>query len=87
MFNLLYQKDDTYGQFDFRQQVVLTSQFARFYGPCLLNYSGFSKWMVEGESKGKGAKEKTKAVIQSQLDPIIKDVSAVSKEIEMRDVF
>jgi hypothetical protein len=80
IFSLLYQKDDSYGQFDFRQQVILTSQFARFHGPCLLNYSGFTKWMVEGENKGKGAKEKMKAVIESHLSPIIKDVAAVCQK-------
>lgn len=30
VFELLYQKDDSYGQFDFRQQVVLTSQLSVF---------------------------------------------------------
>ncbi len=28
IFEMLYQKDDSYGQFDFRQQVVLTSQLS-----------------------------------------------------------
>ena len=50
-------------------------RFARFHGPCLLNYSGFTKWMVEGENKGKGAKEKMKGVIEGHLSPIIKDVA------------
>lgn len=74
LYEAMFQKDDSFGQFNFKQQVILATRFASAYGPCLLNSSGFAKWMIEGEARGKDAKSKTKQVIEKQLDSIVSDV-------------
>jgi hypothetical protein len=79
VYESLFQKGDSFGQFDFRALVMLPLYYSRFFGPSLLNTSGFTKWMIEGESKGKGAKEKMRAVIERHLEPVVRDVTLSCK--------